>query len=78
MKPHRRQQLIDEHLLTLELLKECEGLCMCCHQWPDWRGLSLSHTKPKGLGGTTHIYTKDELKLLCGSCHSRLHHLKEV
>lgn len=68
----------NESKLRQMALERCQGLCEQCHSVPDWRGLSLSHTKPKGMGGTSHVYTLDEVEMLCGNCHSRMHHLKEL
>ena len=65
--------------LRVKLLERCKGLCEICHKPPDWRGLQLSHTKPKGMGGTSHIYTEEETQMLCGHCHSNIkHNLREV
>lgn len=47
----------------------------------DLRGLQLSHTKEKGSGGTRHLYTADEMQILCGYCHFTspdLHNLREM
>jgi Zn finger protein HypA/HybF involved in hydrogenase expression len=73
----RAQQIRRENKLRELALERCGGLCEKCGNPPDWRGLSLSHTKPKGMGGTTHKYTIDEVQMLCGKCHSLEHHLKE-
>jgi len=67
-----------EDKLRAECLIRCKGLCERCHQLPDWRGLSLSHTDPKGMGGTNHKYTIDEVQLLCGKCHAELHGIHET
>ena len=67
-----------EDKLRIECLIRCQGLCERCHQLPDWRGLSLSHTHPKGMGGTSHEYTIDEVQLLCGRCHSEKHNIREL
>lgn len=75
-KMARRKRQEDK--LRQELLNQCKGLCMRCGQLPDWRGLSLSHTKPKGMGGTNHEYTINEVQLLCGKCHSALHGITEL
>lgn len=47
----------------------------------DPRGLMLSHTDEKGMGGTRHLYTAVEKEILCGTCHftsADLHNLREV
>ncbi len=69
----RKQQLKDEDVLRAELLVRSGGKGEQCGENSDWRGLSLSHTKPKGMGGTTHKYTADEVQLLCGVCHDLKH-----
>ena len=48
------------------------GYCEECEMWT--KVLQLSHTKHKGMGGTTHEYTVDEVRLLCNSCHARKEH----
>lgn len=78
ISPRLRLQIKNENELRFKLLERCGGLCERCHQPPDWRGLSLSHTKPKGMGGTRHVYTVDEVEMLCGKCHSAEHGIKEV
>lgn len=35
--------------------------------------LQIHHDPIKGMGGTTHIYTDDELWLLCYRCHANKH-----
>ena len=74
----RAETIRQETILRLALLERCKGLCMECRKRPDFRGLPLSHTKPKGMGGTARKYSIDEVKLLCGKCHAKLHNIKEV
>jgi len=76
-KKQAAQKRHDDKLRDI-LLERCQGKCMRCGQWPDWRGLSLSHTDPKGMGGTSHRYTIDEVQLLCGRCHAEMHGEREV
>jgi len=78
VSPKRRQQMRHEGVLRTQCLERCRGLCEQCGQPPDWRGLSLSHTKPKGMGGTTHEYTIEEVQLLCGRCHNERHGIVEI
>lgn len=78
MSKKMAQQKRHEDKLRQELLICCQGICMQCGKLPDWRGLSLSHTKPKGMGGTSHEYTINEVQLLCGKCHAELHGLREL
>ncbi len=54
------------------------GLCELCKQGPDWRGLAIHHKRNRGMGGSKHLYTAEELILVCGKCHSQAHHLREV
>lgn len=64
---------------TLTALRErAGGLCEDCHTRGDWRGLHPHHDPPKRMGGTKHRYTDEELVLLCGSCHSARHGIREV
>lgn len=71
-------QLENEAQLRKERLEISQGLCEECHTHGDWRGLSLSHTKPKGMGGTSHVYTIEEVKILCYPCHSLKHGISEI
>ena len=73
-----QQQISNERRLKEQRMILCGGLCEECRKYPDWRGLSLSHTKPKGMGGTSHVYTVDEVRLLCYKCHSKEHGITEV
>jgi len=61
-----------------ELLDEFGPYCMGCGAAARWPGLSLSHTEPKGMGGTSHIYAADECQLLCIKCHQLRHGEKIV
>lgn len=71
----RAKQLIEEGILRVALLAQCKGLCMECGNKPDWRGLSLHHDKFKSHGGTNDT---DNIRLLCGRCHSVEHGVNEV
>lgn len=64
--------------MRTELLERANGHCEFCGGLPDFRGLAIHHRKPKGMGGTHHIYTADELVVACGRCHSSEHHIREV
>ncbi len=44
----------------------CEG---CARKGRQRKGFEIHHKVPKRMGGTTHLYTKDELELLCDECH---------
>ena len=61
-----------------ELRDEFGDYCMECGAPGVWPGLGLSHETPKGMGGTSHIYTKEECKLLCQKCHANLRHGENV
>lgn len=57
----------------------CELCGSSGHDSKEWRGLHISHTDPKGSGGTRRLYTAEDKKLLCAGCHSKIgHNLKEV
>jgi 5-methylcytosine-specific restriction endonuclease McrA len=58
-------------------MERCKGRCEVCGQPPDWRGLAVSHTIPKGMGGTRRVYLDSDLQVLCSRCHSGMHHLRE-
>ena len=46
----------------------------CAGRRRDWRGLSFSHTKHRGLGGTTNpfIHSPDNVVRRCYVCHDEL------
>jgi len=60
------------------IYKRAGGLCEECRGPGDWRGLAIHHNPPKRMGGTKHIYSDDELILLCGKCHSEADNQREV
>ena len=72
-----RCKLISASWLSNDYGQEyCIGHCEGCGER---RVLQLSHTTPKGMGGTTHKYTVDEVRLLCDTCHkSKEHGIKVV
>jgi len=78
----RTRQVVEERKLIGLLLIECKGRCMKCGEYPDFKdgygGLHLHHKKPKGMGGTAHNYTINEVELLCRKCHSHRHHIIEA
>ena len=76
--PHLKAQIEHDNALRQERLEIADNHCEMCHTTGDWRGLSLSHTKPKGMGGTRHLYSIDEVQILCYKCHAALHHIKEI
>jgi hypothetical protein len=49
----RYEQNQKEKELKQKLLERCGGLCECCHQLPDWRGLS-KHEKFSVVMVATH------------------------
>ena len=62
------QQKRREADLIQELLVLCEGLCECCGNAPDWRGLSKHEPISRARGGSA----VDPLNALmcCGDCHN--------
>ncbi len=66
----KAQQKRLEDKVRSELLERCEGHCMDCGGWPDWRGLALHHKIFLSHGGTTDL---DNCALLCGTCHEAIH-----
>lgn len=74
----KRQTVIKYEAVMREVvLQRANGLCERCGQAPDWRGLSIHHTKHKGMGGTIHLYLSDEMEAICGKCHSEEHGVQE-
>jgi hypothetical protein len=73
-------QIENEAKLRKERMKIANNQCEDCHnKYLDWRGLGLVHLKNKGMGGTSHIYTIDEVRIKCAHCHNvNNHHLSEV
>ncbi len=65
----------EEYQLKQELLEKSGGLCMLCKQVPDWRGLSKHEIKFRSLGGSPT--DRDNVILVCGKCHSKLHGIAE-
>ncbi len=63
-----------EDELRQKLLAEHGGKCMECHQFPDFRGLSLHHITFKSHGGLSE---EGNVSLCCGKCHSRFHGIIE-
>jgi 5-methylcytosine-specific restriction endonuclease McrA len=70
----RRQILKEEEKIRMDLLEKCQGLCMECGKFPDWRGLSLHHKKFKSHGGGN---SDGNVMLVCGKCHSSFHGIVE-
>jgi 5-methylcytosine-specific restriction endonuclease McrA len=65
-------------LIALAKERYAAGVCQQCGQLPDWRGLQTHHIRHKGMGGTKHVYGKDELIRLCGKCHDSEHGIKDA
>ena len=76
----RRTQIDNEAKLRKERLEIADNQCEDCHnEFLDFRGLELVHLKNKGMGGTAHVYTIDEVRIKCAHCHHvNDHHLREV
>jgi len=52
-----------------------DGRCEQCGQFPDFRGLAKHHKIFRSQGGSDN---RDNIKWLCGRCHSAEHHINEV
>lgn len=61
----------------MRIVERSSGVCEDCGQGPDWRGLAVHHTVPKGMGRTRRFYGDEDLRVLCGRCHSLAHHIRE-
>jgi hypothetical protein len=51
------------------------GFCEDCNnRHIDWRGLQFSHTRHRGMGGTTNpeVHSARNVKRRCGHCHDLL------
>ncbi len=61
--------------IKAELMIECEGLCMDCGKWPDYKDgiglLHLVHIIPLSQGGKT---TRENCTILCRTCHNTKYH----
>ena len=77
----RKEWEANERKTNAEVLKRAGRLCERCHTGGDFRGLAISHTEEKGMGGTRRLYTAEDKQLLCYVCHNTspdLHNLREV
>jgi len=53
------------------------GRCEDCGKEPDWRRLAMAEPI-KGMGGTTRVFTADEVFRKCYKCHNKHdHNLRE-
>ena len=59
------------------ILDRACGLCEVCRSNGIGWGLRVHHIDPKGMGGSHHKYTDDELELLCLKCHDLRQGIKE-
>ena len=64
-----------EQELKKELIDQCGGLCQCCGQPGDWRGLSKHERVFRSKGGNP--LDKDNVEILCFKCHAARHHIVE-
>jgi len=64
---------MDKKLLK-QLKERCCGLCEQCGSPGDWRGLAAHHKQFRSQGGEDSL---ENLIVLCGSCHSKSHHIVE-
>ena len=79
ISPHLKEQIANEKILrewrAVIANYQCED---CKDKYLDFRGHCLVHLKNKGMGGTRHIYTIDEVRYKCYHCHNvNNHHLRE-
>jgi len=77
----KKEWLANERKTNAEVKRRAHGLCERCHTKGDWRGLAISHTDEKGMGGTRRLYTAADKQLLCAVCHNTsadLHNLRET
>ena len=86
----RKEWLSNERKTNLEVIaratdeygiKRCERCGSTGYDDKEWRGLAISHTDSKGIGGTRRLYKAGDKQLLCYTCHNTspdLHNLKEV
>lgn len=72
-----------DNATLLRLRDRADGRCEECRGPGDWRGLHPHHVKLKGMGGVRGAAKKvsdseENLRLLCGKCHSRNHGIREI
>ena len=74
----RRAILSEEAIIEKLLLGKCEGRCMLCGKFPDYKDgygkLHLSHIIPKSRGGKS---TLENCELICRVCHNKRHGIIE-
>lgn len=58
-----------EAKLTQRMLEKCQGPCMNCGNWPDFRGLSKHEKVFRSQGGD--LLDPENCELLCGDCHTK-------
>jgi len=79
-KPKRHQNLSPEVVEAVNRRADATvgtGRCEDCGGRPDFRGLCMAEPK-KQMGGTTRIFTADEVKRKCHKCHNEHdHNLRE-
>ena len=67
-----------EREIREEVLRRAGGFCEDCHQPASWETdyhLVIHHIKPRGMGGSRHLYQPDELVAICAQCHNARHGL---
>ena len=70
----KRAEIQAEYPIRVELAKRAQGKCEECYELPDWRGLHPHETVHRSQGGKMSL---DNSLMLCGSCHSREHGIRE-
>ena len=80
-KPKRHKNLPSEVIAEVDRRADGTvgiGRCEECGGLPDFRG--LQYAEPiKGIGGTTRVFTADEVFRKCARCHNTKDHgIKEV
>ena len=64
------------NLRTINTIRERSGgVCEACHTRPSTQ---VHHRRPKGIGGTTRVYTAEGLEDLCLKCHALRHGMTVV
>ena len=69
MTPHLKEQRDRDNELRAALI---ERYGLKCSECGSPHNIQMHHIRPKGMGGTRHEYTIDEVTLLCERCHSQI------
>lgn len=78
-KPYKIKQVSSKQSKRIRNLSKLEppenGLCQLCGKLPDFRGLQKHHIVFRSHQGQDDY---DNIKWICGRCHSAKHGIKEV